>query len=118
DRRRLLQQLVAESLVIGAGAVVVGALLARVGCGELVRARLLGAWGQGAHLDWTVFAVAMVAAVVASLLIALVPVISLTRGDLRGVLSTMRTAGVGARGGRMESGLVVAEVALAVLMAA
>ena len=118
ERARLLQQLVAESLVVGAGAGVVGAAVAAGGFRVLVGALPLGAWGEGATLDWTVFWAAILTALVASLLIALVPVISLWRGDLRDALSRSRTSGIGGRGGRLEGGLVVAEVALAVLMAA
>ncbi|HEU4628605.1 MAG TPA: ADOP family duplicated permease [Gemmatimonadaceae bacterium] len=118
ERRRLLQQLLAESVVVGLAAGLAGAALAAGGFQLLVGALPLGAWAEGATLDWSVFWAAIATALGASLLIALVPVISLWRGDLRGVLSTSRTGGIGGRGGRMEGGLVVAEVALAVLMAA
>ncbi|MCI0434986.1 MAG: ABC transporter permease, partial [Gemmatimonadetes bacterium] len=40
------------------------------------------------------------------------------RSDLRGSLSTSRTDGIGARGGRLEGALVVGQIALAVLLAA
>ena len=42
------------------------------------------------------------------------PTVALYRGDLRGVLGRARTGGIEGRGGRLENGLVVAEVALAV----
>ena len=118
ERGKLLQQLVAESLVVGLAAGLVGAAVAAGGFRLLVGALPLGAWGEGATLDWTVFWVAILTALVASLLVAVAPVVSLWRGDLRDALSKRRTSGVGGRGGRLESGLVVAEVALAVLMAA
>jgi putative ABC transport system permease protein len=118
ERGRLVQQLVAESVVVGLGAALVGALVAAAGFRFLVDALPLGVWAHGATLDWSVFAAAIVAALVASVGVALVPVVSLWRGDLRGVLANSRTGGIGGRGGRLESGLVVAEVALAVLMAA
>jgi putative ABC transport system permease protein len=118
ERGRLVQQLVAESLVVGLGAAVVGAALAVGGFHLLVRALPLGVWSEGAVLDWTVFWAAMGTALLASAAVAMAPVTSLWRGDLRGVLATSRTAGVGGGSGRLESGLVVAEVALAVLMAA
>jgi putative ABC transport system permease protein len=118
ERGRLVQQLVAESVVVGLAAALVGALVAAAGFRFLVDALPLGVWSRGASLDWTVFAAAIAAALLASLAIALVPVFSLWRGDLRGVLANSRTGGIGGRGGRLESGLVVAEVALAVLMAA
>ncbi|MEP7348062.1 MAG: ABC transporter permease, partial [Gemmatimonadaceae bacterium] len=50
--------------------------------------------------------------------ISLVPTSSLRRGQLRDALVSARTRGIAGRGGRLESALVVAEVALAVVMAA
>src|SRR5688572_7238145 len=61
----------------------------------------------------------MGAALVSAVLVAVVPAVALWRGSsLQTVLSTTRTGGVGSRGGRLESGLVVAQMALAVLLAA
>jgi predicted permease len=68
--------------------------------------------------DWRVFASAMAIAVIATSLVILVPIVSLYRGDLRSVLSAARMGGIGGRGGRLESGLVVTQVALAVMIAA
>ena len=118
DRRRLTQQLIAEALAVGLAAGAVGALLAAVAFRFLVAALPLGAWAETATLRWSVFFTAMAIAVAAALVIALAPVVSLWRGDLRGALTRARTSGIGGRGGSMESSLVVAEVALAVLMAA
>jgi predicted permease len=118
ERGRLIQQLVAESIVVGLLAGALGAAVAASGFHLLVGALPLGAWNKGAVLDWTVFGAAIAVALVCSVAIAVVPISALWRGDLRGVLATTRTAGVSGRGGRLESGLVVTEVALAVLMAA
>jgi putative ABC transport system permease protein len=63
------------------------------------------------------FAVALTIGVVAVLLVVLVPSFSLWRGDLRGGLTLARTGGIQGRGGRLERGLVVVEVALAMLIA-
>jgi predicted permease len=117
DRRRITQQLVVEALVLGVVAGIVGALLAAVGFRVLAGALPLGAWAERAVLDWTLFGAAIALALVAALGIALIPTISLWRGDLRDALTRVRTA-VGGRGSHVESGLVVAEVALAVLLAA
>jgi predicted permease len=117
NRRRLTQQLVVEALLVGAASGAVGAALAAAAFGVLVRALPLGAWGESATLSWTVFAAAMALAILAAVLVVLVPSISLWRGELRGAIGRARTGGVEGRGGRMESGLVVAEVALAVLIA-
>jgi putative ABC transport system permease protein len=117
-RQRLVQQLAFESLLIGIGAGTMGAALAVIGFGVLVGALPLGALAESAGLDWTVFWASMAAALVSALLVAVVPGVVLWRGSsLQAMLSTTRTGGVGSRGGRLESGLVVAQMALAVLLA-
>src|SRR5688500_3546475 len=118
NRVRLTQQLVAEAALLGLGAGVAGALLAAAAFKTLVAALPLGAWGESATLDWGVFAVAMAVAVIASALVAIAPTIAMWRSDLRERLGSSRTAGIAGRGGRLEGALVVAEVALAVVMAA
>lgn len=117
-RRRLAGQLIAEGGLLGAVSGIVGAALAAAAFRLLVGVLPLGAWAEGASLDWIVFAVAMVVALVSALAVSLVPTIALWRGRLHGVIGAERTAGVEGRGARLESSLVVAEVALAVLMAA
>jgi predicted permease len=98
---------------------MIGAALAVIGFGVLVGALPLGALAENARLDWTVFWASMAAALVSALLVAVVPGVALWRGSsLQTMLSTTRTGGVGSRGGRLESGLVVAQMALAVLLAA
>jgi predicted permease len=119
NRQRLLQQLAVESLLIGLIAGIVGASLAVFGFGVIVNALPLGALAENARLDWTVFWASMSAALACALLVAVVPGVALWRGSsLHSMLSTTRTGGVGSRGGRLESGLVVAQMALAVLLAA
>src|SRR5687768_869061 len=115
--RRLTQQLVVEALLVGLGAGVVGAAMAAGGFRVLAGALPLGAWAESTTFDWTMFVAALVIALVAVLIVALVPTAVLSRSDLRGVLSGGRTDGIQGRGGRLERGLVVAEVALAMLIA-
>ena len=115
DRRRITQQLLIEALVLGLAAGAVGALLAAGGFRVLAGALPLGAWAERAVLDWTLFGAAIFLAVLAALAIALIPAFSLWHGDLRDALTRIRTA---TSGSRVESGLVVAEVALAVLLTA
>jgi putative ABC transport system permease protein len=118
-RQRLLQQLLAESLLLGALAGLTGATLAVTGFRVLVDALPLGELRETARLDWGVFSAAMIAALAAALLVALVAGVGLWRGgSLQSALATTRTAGVSARGGSLESMLVVAQMALAVLLAA
>lgn len=117
-RRRLLQQLVIESLLIGGLAGVAGALLAAGGFRVLVGALPLGELAQTAALDWTLFWAAMAVALLAAAVVSLVPGVVLWRGNLQSSIATARTAGVSGRGGRLDGGLVVAQIALAVLLAA
>ena len=117
NRRRLAQQLIVEVLIVAAVASTLGAALAWVGFSIVTDALPLGAWASTAP-DWRVFASALAIAVVAASVVILVPIVSLYRRDLRGVLSAARVGGIEGRGGRLESGLVVAQVALAVMVAA
>ena len=117
-RRRLVQQLVLEALLVGLLAGAVGAALAAGGFRVLIGALPLGALAETAVLDWTIFWSAITIAILAALVIGVIPAIAVWRSDLRGAISKSRTAGIAGRGGRMESGLVVTQVALAVLLAA
>jgi putative ABC transport system permease protein len=117
-RQRLVQQLVLESLLIGIGSAAAGAALAAGGFRILLESLPLGTLADTAALDWTVFAAAGVVALLAASLIAIVPGLALWRGNLQGSLATMRSGGISGRGGRFEGGLVVAQIALAVLLAA
>lgn len=117
-RQRLLQQLFIESLLIGGIAGIAGALLAAGGFRVLVGALPLGALAQTATLDWTLFWAAMLVALLSAAIVSLIPGIVLWRGNLQGSIATARTAGMSGRGGRLDGGLVVAQIALAVLLAA
>jgi putative ABC transport system permease protein len=119
NRQRLIQQVVLESILVGILAGVAGAVLAMVGFQVLVESLPLGALAENARLDWTVFWASILAALVAALLVAIVPATTLWRGSsLQSTMATTRTAGVSGRGGRLEGTLVVAQMALAVLLAA
>jgi predicted permease len=116
--RRLTAQLVCEALILGLASGATGAVLAAVSFRFLVSTLPLGAWAEAASLDWMVFAVAMLVALSTALLISMIPTLALWRGRLRQTIGATRTGGVAGKGTRLESTLVVAEVALAVLMAA
>ena len=119
NRQRLVQQLLFESLLIGIFAGLTGAALAAGSFALLVESLPLGALAENATLDWTVFSASMIASLVAAMLITIVPGIALWRGSsLRSTMSTTRTGGVAGRGGRLEGGLVIAQMAAAVLLAA
>jgi putative ABC transport system permease protein len=116
-RRRIAQQLIIEAAILGLIAGVVGAVAAVGGFRMILAALPLGELAQTVRADWTLFAMALIIALLAAMLIAMAPVFSLWRGDLRDALSRARSGGIG-HGGRLEDGLVVGEVALAVLLAA
>jgi putative ABC transport system permease protein len=118
-RLRLIQQLVIESLLVGLLAGSCGAALGIVAFKLLVQSLPLGALAENVALDWTVFWASLVFALGAAVLVAIVPAITLWRGGrLQSTIATMRTGGVGSRGGQLEGGLVVAQMALAVLLVA
>jgi putative ABC transport system permease protein len=116
SRGRLTQQVVVEALLVGSSAGVAGAGLAAAGFHLLATSLPIGVWGDSATFDWTMFATAMAIAIGAVLLVVLIPAVSLWRGDLRGAMGAGRMGGIQGRGGRLEQGLVVAEVALAMLI--
>jgi putative ABC transport system permease protein len=117
-RHRLVRQLVLESLVIGLIAGVVGTVLAAAAFRILLQSLPLGALAETAVLDWSLFAAAVAAGVIAACLVALVPTIALWRGNLRGTMDVARTTTISGRGGRFEGALVIAQIAVAVLLAA
>jgi putative ABC transport system permease protein len=117
-RRRIAQQLLIEAAVLGLIAGVVGAAAALAGFRIMLAALPLGELAAAVRADWTLFVTALLIALIAAVLIALAPVFSLWRGDLRAALSRARSGGMDVSGGRLEDALVVGEVALAVLLAA
>jgi predicted permease len=118
NRGRLLLQLVFEVFSLAAWAGAFGAVLAWLGFTVITHTLPLGAWTEAMAPDWRIFVSAMAIALVAASMVLLVPIVSLSRGDLRGPLQRARTMGIGRRGGRLENGLVIAQVALAVMVAA
>jgi len=119
NRQRLVQQLLIEALLIGVLAGAAGSAFAAGGFKVLVQSLPLGALAENARLGWTVFWASMTAAFAGALIVAIVPGVVLWRNSsLRATMATARTGGVAGRGGRLEGGLVVAQMALAVLLAA
>jgi putative ABC transport system permease protein len=110
NRARLTQQLVVEAIFVGILAALLGAGLAMSGFRILVGALPLGAWAESTVFDWRMLAMALAIALISVLLVTIVPVTALWRGDLRGALSRARTGGIQGRGGRLERGLVITEV--------
>jgi len=127
SRRVLARQLMTESLVLGLTGGALGALLAAY----LVRAvrlpspppsagNMYGAVGDfgAAPMDGAVLGFSLLASLVAVMLSGLVPAIHAGRADLALELKdrTASTGGSRRLGGRLQSSLVVAEVALALVL--
>ena len=116
-RQRLVQQLVLEALLIGVLAGAAGAALAATGFSLLLRSLPLGALADTTSLDWTVLATSLLVAMLAASAIAIIPAIALWRSNLQATIATARGGGISGRGGRLEGALVVAQIAVAVLLA-
>ncbi len=121
DRRRLIRQLLTESVVLAVAGAAVGLLLAHWGTQWLwsMRPPFFPPDAVDLSFDWRVFAFTGSVAVGAALIFGLVPAWRATRVDLAQVL---RAAGRSGHGDgsthRLLRGLVVAEVALAVVAVA
>jgi predicted permease len=117
-RHRLVQQLTIEALLIGLLSGILGIALAVAGFRLLLQSLPLGELADSVRLDWTLFAAAIVAALVAATIVGLIATVAMFRRNVQGTLSTTRTGGVSVRGGRLEGALVIGQIAIAVLLAA
>ena len=120
SRRRIVKQLIVESLVLGVAGAFGGALLAVWGSAALVAMapanvpRL-----EEAGIDGRVLAFTLAISLVASLLFGLVPALQASSVDLNDALKQASGRAVsGGRAGKMRRALVVAEIALAVILLA
>lgn len=114
--RQLITESVVLSLIGGALGVVLGLLgiraLLAINTAGLPR---LGEKGGGIHVDWRLLAFALAISLVTGVLFGLVPAIHTIRQNLSGTLRD----GAGASGGSsgiLRSGLVVLEIALALML--
>jgi len=118
DRRRVAQQLLIESILVGTLAGLAGALIGAAGFAALVWSLPLGALAESARLDWTVFFAAIGFAVLAGAMSAVIPAAAGGPRRTASALAAGRTGGLGPRGERLERAIVIAQVALAVLLTA
>jgi putative ABC transport system permease protein len=115
-RGRLVRQLVTESLVLGLAGGALGLLLAWAGTRALVNAQPANIPRlDSIGIDGTVVAVTLGLSLLTGLLFGVLPALQATRGPLA---QTLREGGRGGQGTgqRMRSGLIVAEMALAVIL--
>src|SRR5579859_48672 len=119
-RKRLLQQLFIEGLVLSAIAATGGLLVARW-CSHLLVLLLPVRNGNAMHLpgemDWRVMALSIAVCLLATLLFALVPAIQTSKIDLAGTLRS-EMAGVARGRGKswVRSTLVVVQVSLCFIL--
>ncbi|HEX6215857.1 MAG TPA: FtsX-like permease family protein, partial [Vicinamibacterales bacterium] len=114
----LVRQLITEAVVLGIAGGAMGLALAYWGTEALIAARPadLPRLDQ-IGLDGTVVLFTLGAALLTGLIFGMVPAVQATNDHLlRGLQESGRSAGGGRRAHRMRSGLVVAEMALAVIL--
>lgn len=115
-RRRLLGQLLTESVVLGAVGGVVGLAVAWFGTRALVAAQPADIPRiENVGLDATVVLVTLGAALLTGLLFGALPALQASRGGMAGAIRE-GGRGAGGSGGRLRSGLIVVEMALAVML--
>ena len=117
-RGRLVRQLFAESILLAGLSGLVGVLLAQLGLAALVRARPIELPRMEAvSLDGTVIVFALLLSFVTGIIFGVVPAMQATGKQLS---LALRAGGRGGDGGvraaNLRSGLVVAEMALAVML--
>ncbi len=115
-RRRIIQQLLTESLMFSALAGMVGLGLARFASGLLENIRLPfdGPWAINAGIDSTVLVFTLVVSVVAGVVFGLAP--ALQAANANTVAAVKGESEEKAGRSRMSSGLVVAQIALSLLL--
>jgi putative ABC transport system permease protein len=115
-RWALMRQSFAESLIIAIAGAGLGVLVAAYGISPLSKLipDALSGWAQP-HIDVRLLCFAAAAAVLSAVIFGALPAISLARADLALVLNQGGRAGIES-GNRLRGGLVIGEVALAVVL--
>ena len=121
SRRRIVSQLLTESMVLSLSGGLLGALLAWVAADPLSRmipAQAGVPFLDHVAVDGSVLAFTLVISVLSGVLFGLFPAREATRVDLVDVLREGGRGHISARGHRFRNGLVMTEVGLAVVIAA
>jgi predicted permease len=117
SRWRLIRQVLIESLVLAGLGGVFGVLLASWGV------EILLGWSQGlvrrlveAHLDWRMLAFSLLIAMGTGVFFGLFPALQLSGPGLEPVLKEGGRGVVAGSRGRLQSGLIIAEVGVALML--
>ncbi len=119
SRRRLVQQLLVESLLLACGGAAVGCLFAYGGLKALVALIPAGMIPREAviELNVPVLAFSLAAAIVTALVFGLVPAMqSAKRNLVEPLKDSSKGVGGGFRGGKLRQTLVIVEVALSLML--
>jgi putative ABC transport system permease protein len=118
-RARIVRQLLTESVVLAVGGGALGLVLAQFGVRALGALNPASVAGEPASLDGTVLVFALVLSLVTGLLFGLAPALQTARGGLQQSLREGARGAAGDRGAQtLRRGLIVAEVALALMLLA
>ncbi|HEV2134972.1 MAG TPA: ABC transporter permease [Terracidiphilus sp.] len=116
-RSRLLRQVLTEGMLL-AGLGAAGGLVVAWMTLRLMRLLLIHALQRGAniHMDWTVLATGVAAAVIAALASSLYPALRLSGVDPNAVLKAGGNAGTGRGQHRLRAGFIITQVALTMVL--
>jgi predicted permease len=121
DRARIIRQLITESVILSLIGGTLGLMLGLFGIRALLAINTaglprVGSNGAGVGLDWRLLAFTAAVSIGTGLIFGVMPAVNATRLNL----STILRDGAGASGGgssqRLRSGLVVLEIALALML--
>jgi putative ABC transport system permease protein len=121
-RRRIIRQLLTESVVLSLAGGLFGLVVGWAGIRALLSINTaglprVGADGDLVSLDWTVVAFTLAVSLATGLIFGLVPALQSSRADLTTTLKeSAGRSGTGFRQNKIRSVLVVAEVALALVL--
>jgi putative ABC transport system permease protein len=118
NRRRLLRQLLTESVLLSMAGGVLGVLFA-VGAVRAIVALMPEFYVPNESrvtVNLPVLAFSLGVSVLTGIIAGLVPALQASKTDTAQTLTASRSTGAGAHGGRMRSALVVVEVALSVVL--
>jgi predicted permease len=117
QRSRLVRQLLTESVVLALAGGVLGLLFAQFGLRALGALTSTNLAGQPITMDWRVLVFALLLSMATGLIFGMAPALHLARAGLQATMREGGRAAAGDRGAqRLRRGLIVSEVALAVVL--